>query len=314
MGLFVFILIVAIVAEIYVKVTTGSFDPRGLTGLFDVFRNISINTSLERNRKQNISKKKNKYVEYYYELVSTTLNNLEYSSTVEWFTFILIGISIVSFVVVFFMLQNVLVSLLSVFSAVTVGVTVLATMGKRKASLKLNAVLDALDLLCAYIERGTKVAVEENKESFDVSIRPYFEEFLQDLNSGSNFDLAIDSLNKKLGSAFDSFANKAKIYEKERLKGMDQIFKDIIDDNAVTREINIKKEKEFGEMNESFFMKILIVGFFIGFSFSSNAGMRYFVLNTGAGKILLALSFISCSLVFAYTQLTQLDISFGGGK
>jgi hypothetical protein len=116
-------------------------------------------------------------------------------------------------------------------------------------------------------------------------------------------------LNRQLGPRFDNFAEKAIIFEYNERKGMADIFLDIVDENAVNREINAKKEELFKKMTRDFLMKTLIIVLFFIYALSVKE-FRDFMVFTTPGKFINSLCLNVICITFAWGQALQGTVDF----
>jgi len=180
-------------------------------------------------------------------------------------------------------------------------------------------IADAEDAICPLAREGVLVAIKnimENEAAIHKSIRPYLHEFIDNCEIGGySFRQAMTLLNRRLGPRFDNFAKKAIIFEYNERRGMADIFMDIVDENAVVREINARKEEQFRKMNRDFIIKIVIIVLFFIYALSVRE-FREFMLFTGAGKFINALCLNVICISFAAGQSLQgaLDLKRREGK
>lgn len=182
---------------------------------------------------------------------------------------------------------------------------------------KLESIMDAEDLICPLARDGVLVAIKkvmESDEYINSNIRPYFAQFIDNCEqNGYSFKQAITLLNKQLGSKFDNFTKKAIIFEYNERKGMADVFLDIVDENAVLREMNAKKERIFRKMNRDFLIKTFIIIVFFIYALSVE-GFKEFMVGTEAGKIINTAMISIICISFARCQSLQGDLSVGGEK
>lgn len=169
-------------------------------------------------------------------------------------------------------------------------------------------IADAEDAICPLAHEGVLVAIKkimENEGYIHKSLHPYFFEFIDNCDVGGySFRQAMTLLNQRLGSGFDNFAKKAVIFEYNERKGMADIFMDIVDENAVVREINAKKEEQFRKMNRDFIMKIAIIVLFFLYALSIKE-FREFMLLSSAGKLINSICLNVICISFAMGQSLQ---------
>src|SRR5690606_4122759 len=154
--------------------------------------------------------------------------------------------------------------------------------------------------------------VMESDEYIKPSIRPYFQQFIDNCeNNGYSFKQAILLLNRQLGPKFDNFAKKAIVFEYNERKGMADIFLDIVDENAVLREINARKDRIFRKMNRDFLLKTVIIVLFFLYSLTVE-GLREFMLHNDLGKVINTVLISTICLSFARCHALQGNLGPGG--
>ena len=233
---------------------------------------------------------------------------LDKKLTLEAFTSLLAIVFALIILLATLFIQNVTFALLIAVSLM-IGVFTIFSMQSRKIRVRrAEMISDAEDTLCPLAREGVLVAVKKamNSEGFiHESIRPYFADFIDDCEiRGHSFRQAMTELNRNLGSRFDNFAKKAIIFEYNERKGMADVFMDIVDENAVVREINARKEEQFSRMNRDFLMKILIIVLFFVYALSI-ADFREFMLFSTAGRLLNAICLNVICVSFAMGQALQ---------
>lgn len=167
------------------------------------------------------------------------------------------------------------------------------------------ALMDAEDFLSSSMSQGLVQAVKENYRMMDKTIQPVFEDFVCSIYD-RNVDVftAIDILNEQCGEQFDDFCEKAKIYERERRPGMENVFQYNIAKNAYVRELDRECSKTFGIMNKNFLMSIGIILGFIFYNMLAYEDIRKFYFS-GFGKALLVFYFVVVAIAFIYIQFIQ---------
>jgi ABC-type multidrug transport system fused ATPase/permease subunit len=261
-------------------------------------------------KRENIAIEKENIFVKYNRLVENILIdfNLDKRLTLESFTSLLAIVFALFVLIVTFFIQDVTFSLLIAISIV-IGLFTYFTMQSRMMQVRrAEAISDAEDAICPLAHGGVLVAIKkvmENEEYIHKSLRPYFYEFIDNCEMGGySFRQAMELLNRRLGSRFDNFAKKAVIFEYNERKGMADVFMDIVDENAVIREINAKKEERFRQMNRDFILKVAIIVLFFLYALSS-AGFRNFILFSGAGKFINSISLNVICISFAAGQALQ---------
>ena len=175
--------------------------------------------------------------------------------------------------------------------------------------------MDAEDIICPLAREGVLNAIKkvmESDEYIHKSIRPYFAQFVSNCeDNGYSFRQAITLLNKQLGRKFDNFTKKAITFEYNERIGMADIFLDIVDENAVLREMNAKKDRIFKKMNKDFLIKTVIILLFFCYALSVPE-FKAFMVDTTAGKFINTVMISIICLSFARCQALQSDLGIGG--
>jgi hypothetical protein len=182
---------------------------------------------------------------------------------------------------------------------------------------RLENIMDAEDVICPLAREGVLVAIKkvmESEEYISPNLRPYFQQFIDNCdNNGYSFKQAITLLNRQLGPKFDNFTKKAVVFEYNERKGMADIFLDIVDENAVLREINSKKERIFRKMNRDFMFKTGIIVLFFLYALTVK-DFRQFMLVSNVGKLINTVLISVICLSFARSQVLQGNVGTGGER
>lgn len=265
-------------------------------------------------RERIVIQKENIYAKYN-RLVEGLILDFNMPFTLESFTSLLCILFAVVTLVVIVLLNNVTLSVVITVS-IFIGMLTFFVMQSRSIKAeRLENIMDAEDIICPLAREGVLVAIKkvmESDEYISPNIRPYFQQFIDNCESnGYSFKQAILLLNRQLGPKFDNFTKKAIVFEYNERKGMADIFLDIVDENAVLRELNSKKDRIFRKMNRDFLIKTAIIVLFFLYALSVE-GFREFMLGTNAGKVInTSLVSIIC-LSFARTQMLQGNLGEGG--
>ncbi len=261
-----------------------------------------------------VIQKENIYAKYN-RLVEEMIFDFNLPLTLESFTsLVCICFAIISLIVITIM-HNVALSVMITISVFTVLLTYFAMRSKMIKSEKLENIMDAEDIICPLARDGVLNAIKkvmESDEYISPNIRPYFQQFIDNCeNNGYSFRQAITTLNRQLGPKFDNFTKKAITFEYNERKGMADIFLDIVDENAVLREINIKKERIFRKMNRDFIIKVVIIILFFMYALTVDE-FRTFMIGSNIGKTINTLLFSIICISFAKSQALQGDFGIGG--
>jgi hypothetical protein len=293
------------------------FNPfKVLRGLWDrlLVWIASYNTrrTVQRLKKNKIVKEKTGIISRYNSLAEGLIEDYNLPLTLEGFNTFVTIIFVILILVAFLLFKNMTLSILVSAALLVAGFTYFMMQSRLAESAKLEAIMDAEDLLCPLAKDGVLVAVKKVLESRDFLsplIRHYFVQFVDNCeNHGYTFKRAMEVLNRQLGPKFNSFAEKAIVFEYNERRGMADIFLDIVDENAALREINARKNKIFRDMNREFIIKSALILLFVLYSMTGQT-LREFMLNTTLGRSINGLAVITICLSFARCQYLQRDIS-----
>ncbi|TYQ16051.1 UNVERIFIED_CONTAM: hypothetical protein Cloal_2553 [Acetivibrio alkalicellulosi] len=296
----------------------------GLRAILDVLDTLAeqlgkYNTKryIERIKKERIIKRKENIFTKYNRLVEGLILDFNMPLTLESFTSILcICFAICVLVVVFFM-QNITLSVVVTVSLFVGILTYFVMQSKSIKAEKLENIMDAEDLICPLARDGVLVAIKkvmESEEYISPNIRPFFQQFIDNCESnGYSFKQAITLLNRQLGPKFDNFTKKAIVFEYNERKGMADVFLDIVDENAVLREINNRKDRIFRKMNRDYILKTAIIVLFFIYALSV-PDFKDFMIHNDIGKFINTVIISIVCLSFARCQALQGNLGPGGAN
>lgn len=272
---------------------------------------------VERVKRERIVRQKENIFAKYNRLVEGLIMDFNMPFTLESFTSLLCICFAISVLVVVFFMQNITLSVV-ITVAIFIGLlTYFVMQSKSIKAERLENIMDAEDIICPLARDGVLVAIKkvmESDEYISPNIRPYFQQFIDNCeNNGYSFKQAILLLNRQLGPKFDNFTKKAVVFEYNERKGMADIFLDIVDENAVLREINNRKERIFRKMNRDFLMKTVIIILFFFYALSVDE-FRQFMLYNDIGKLINTVLISVICLSFARCQALQGNLGTGGAS
>ncbi len=270
---------------------------------------------VERVKREKIVKQKENVFAKYNRLVEGLILDLNMPLTLESFTSLLcICFAITVMVIVLFMKSITLSVVISISSFIGL-LTYFVMQSKAISAEKMENIMDAEDIICPLARDGVLVAIKkvlESEEYLNSNIRPYFQQFVDNCeNNGYSFKQAINLLNRQLGPKFDNFTKKAIVFEYNERKGMADIFLDIVDENAVLREINTKKDRIFRKMNRDFMLKAAVIALFFAYALTME-NFRQFMLYGDIGKLINTIMVSVICLSFARCQALQGNLGSGG--
>lgn len=162
-------------------------------------------------------------------------------------------------------------------------------------------IMDAVDLLVSDVKGGVYNAILRYKGVFNPNIRPYFLEFVDDIqHKGYGFKEAMLKLNDKLGVNFTDFAQKSILYEAKADDDMDSIFSVLIELNRCKRTLRYINNQEFIKLRTELIISMIMIAGYCIFTTATDSFLANFFLNTTEGKILLVIDVVAIAGVLAY--------------
>lgn len=162
-------------------------------------------------------------------------------------------------------------------------------------------IMDVEDLIAMDIKGGVYNAIVRYYKSFHPSMRPYFEEFVDNIRlKGYPFRQAMQILNDQLGPTFNDFAKKAIQYEEKADDDMVEIFSSVVDMNRNRRTLRQENNKKFRELRTEFLLSIAIIAGYFVFAIFSDDFFRHFFSDVYFGKVLLICDIVAIAWVLAY--------------
>lgn len=162
-------------------------------------------------------------------------------------------------------------------------------------------IMDTEDLLAMDIKGGVQNAIQRYIKSLHPNMKPYFEEFLDNIkHKGYGFRQAMLLLNDKLGPNFSDFAQKAIIYEEKADNDLDDIFSSIVERNRFKRQLRYRNNQKFNQLRLEFLLSVAIIGGYVVFSVFSDPFLSTFFRDSFFGKVLLIGDVVIVTAVLGY--------------
>ncbi len=285
------------------------------TTILDYIQDFNKKRYIERMKREKIVLEKENLFAKYNRLVEGLIMDFNMPLTLESFTSLLCIVFVIAVLIVILFMKSVSLSVVITVAAFIGLLTFFVMRSKAIRMERMEAIMDAEDLICPLARDGVLVAIKKVMESDEYiapNIRGYFRQFIDNCEqNGYSFKQAIILLNRQLGSKFDNFTKKAIVFEYNERKGMADVFLDIVDENAVLREMNARKERIFRKMNRDFLIKTFIIIVFFMYSLTVE-GFREFMVGTEGGKIINTAMISIICISFARCQALQGEL--GGGS
>lgn len=235
-------------------------------------------------------------------------------TTIGLFFFIL-SISIISGVVVS-VFSTLFLGLLTILASFYFTLTVIRFLSLMRFEKREASIMDTVDLLSMDISAGVQNAIERYTPVLNVSMQPYFRDFLDNIKfRGFGFEEAMLILSDRLGVTFYDFAHKAIVFEKrgksKEVKGgkdqvgqsggdMVELFSAIIEVNRYRRQLRFEANKRFSSLRVSFLLSGAIIAGYGIFAIITDPYIRNFFLHRDIGTLVLILDSVIVSGVLSY--------------
>lgn len=288
-----------------------------LNTIIDYIQDYNKRRYIERIKREKIVLEKENIFAKYNRLVDNLINDFKLPLTLESFNSILCILFVILVLIIMLFIQSMSLAVIITIALFIGLLTFFIMQSKSIRHERTESIMDAEDLICPLATEGVLVAIKkvmESEEYISPSIRIYFQQFIDNCeHNGYSFKQAITLLNKQLGSTFDNFTKKAIVFEYNERKGMADVFLDIVDENAVLREINARKERIFIKMNRDFLIKTFIIIVFFCYALTVPE-FNAFMIETELGKMINTIIISVICISFARCQALQGEIGPGGNK
>mgnify|MGYP004636257715 CR=1 FL=1 len=166
---------------------------------------------------------------------------------------------------------------------------------------RIEAIIEAENIICNNITAGVLVAVKNSINVIPSEVRGEFRDFVDNVES-KNFHIrtALLELNNNLGSVADDFIKKCIVFETEEEHGIAGMFKDIVEVNNIKMEMRIEMKRRFEEVRHSFIIGAAMIFIFLGGVIGIFEDVRAFYFNTPLGQIIIAIDLLLLIVEFVY--------------
>ena len=166
---------------------------------------------------------------------------------------------------------------------------------------RIEAVIEAENIICNNIKVGVLVAVRESLDVLPRSVRPDFKDFVDNVEQKNyHIKTALLELNTKLGSVADDFIKKCIVFEMEEEHGISGMFQDIVELNNINMEMRTTMKRKFEEVKEQFIVGAVMIFVFLGGVIAIYPNVREFYFTNFIGHIILAVDVLLLILEFVY--------------
>lgn len=240
-----------------------------------------------------------------YRFLNDLIIDLELKSrgmTPYGFLFVCIVITLFITVIMCKVLFNNLWMVLFMFPIVFAGfMSVLYTKANIAHDARIEAVIEAENILCNNIKDGVVVAVRDSIDVIPERLRGVFKDFLDNVeHKNYHIRTALLELNQHLGSISDDFIKKCIILETEEEPGIVGMFKDIVEINNIKMEMRTEMKRKFEEVVMQFIIGALMIFIFLGGVIGIYPHIAQFYLRTPIGQIIIGIDALIVIGEFVY--------------
>ena len=166
---------------------------------------------------------------------------------------------------------------------------------------RIEAVIEAENIICNNIKVGVLVAVRESLDVLPRSVRADFKDFVDNIEQKNyHIKTALLELNVRLGSVADDFIKKCIVFEMEEEHGIAGMFNDVVEMNNIKMEMRIMMKRRFEEVKQQFIMGAMMIFIFLGGVIAIYPQVRSFYLTNTIGHIVIALDVLLIISEFVY--------------
>lgn len=166
---------------------------------------------------------------------------------------------------------------------------------------RIEAVIEAENIICNNIKVGVVVAVRESIDVIPKTVRPDFVNFIDNIEQQNyHIKTALLELNARLGSVADDFIKKCIVFELEEEHGIAGMFADIVEINNINMEFRIQMKRSFEEVKFQFIIGAAMIFAFLAGVLIIFPTVRQFYFTTAIGQIIMAVDLLLLVLEFVY--------------
>lgn len=166
---------------------------------------------------------------------------------------------------------------------------------------RIEAVIEAENIICNNIKEGVVVAVRNNLHLMPSQVRTSFRDFLDNIeHKGYHIKTALQELNSDLGAVADDFIKKCIVFELEEEHGIADMFKDIVEINNIKMEMRIELKRKFEEVLTQFLIGAAMIFIFLGGVLVIYKDIAHFYLRTPIGQLIICFDILILLGEFVY--------------
>lgn len=193
-----------------------------------------------------------------------------------------------------------------IYPILVVGVfCVMYTQANVAHDARIEAVYEAENIICNNIQLGVVPAVRSSIDMMPKEVRGEFIEFLDNVESKNyHIKTALMALNNSLGSVQDDFIKKCIVYETEEERGIQGMFKDVVEVNNIKLEMRTEMKRQFEKVVQDFIISQCMIFIFLAGVLAIYPNVREFYFTNGLGQIIIAIDLLL--MIIEYVFITWL--------
>lgn len=210
-------------------------------------------------------------------------------------------VAVVTLIVCQLLFGNILMSLIFIPIILIGTFCIMYTKANVAHDTRIEAVLEAENIICNNIKVGVLVAVRESLDVLPKSVKPYFKDFVDNIEQKNyHIKTALMELNSKLGGVADDFIKKCIVFEMEEEHGIAGMFADVVEINNINMEMRTNMKRKFEEVKHDFIIGAVMIFAFLGGVLAIYPNVRDFYLKNGIGQIILGVDALLLIAEFVY--------------
>ena len=188
------------------------------------------------------------------------------------------------------------------FPVITIGtVCALYTKANVAHDTRIEAIIEAENIICNSIKGGVLVAVKTSLDVIPKEVRPEFRDFIDNVeHKNYHIKTALQELNLELGSVADDFIKKCIVFELEEEHGIAGMFKDVVEVNNIRMEMRTEMKRRFEEVKNEFIIGAGMIILFLAGIIVIYQDIAYFYFKTWIGNLLFAIDALILMAEFVY--------------
>lgn len=210
-------------------------------------------------------------------------------------------VAVVTLIVCQLLFGNILMSLIFIPIILIGTFCIMYTKANVAHDTRIEAVLEAENIICNNIKVGVLVAVRESLDVLPKSVKPYFKDFVDNIEQKNyHIKTALMELNSKLGGVADDFIKKCIVFEMEEEHGIAGMFADVVEINTINMEMRTSMKRKFEEVKHDFIIGAVMIFAFLGGVLAIYPNVRDFYLKNGIGQMILGVDALLLIIEFVY--------------